>query len=708
MSDGLYVFYSGSNEIDPDGNGLFYDFWNGNNWSGERQVPLTNTTNNPSPIAVFGDLYCFHQGNTGNGQLWCNTYDGVRWLGDKQIAASPLSSGPSACLFQGQLYCFYSGSYGSAQSGNALLYNVYDGTTWLGEKAVPLTNTSQTPSAVVYNGKLYCFHQGNTNNGQLWYNVFDGESWAGDKQVAASKLSSGPSACYFNGRLFCAYSGSYGADNVGNALLYNIFDGSAWAGEAQVPLTNTSKTPAAITFGDKVYCFHEGNTSNGQLWYNVFDGANWAGDKQIAASPLSAGPGIAQFQVPVSTVTSVTGDNAYAFLSISVTDSTPPPQAVTLTLAEGSPYLTACICQADGGFAYPTGATVTLTDPAGTVYNTDTSTDTLFVQTNGSGSTWVAVIANPLAGDWSVAITAPEGVNFLYSMTALPSTDVVGTIVDAMQTIMPPPPTEDTVTSRSLTAQANSATIDWYWYGVPALAAVAGAVALGALPLTAPVVLGSLAVAGAISLIASYSTTQSQQFIGASSQTSTSQATASTQTSQAAVQSKPLAEAVAAAIAKVGTPSTTDPADFASRADMGVDENYFIQLDIAGEGFYREGGNNYGFIDAINLNALTTNTLTGKAIPMLVQLPSFDTNPPYPFVDKIANYITMQNAPLTDTNVAEITRLIRPGGRVDLWIDQERFRAQLSQLAANLKCTPVMGDDTLGWTKASLVNNNSA
>jgi hypothetical protein len=290
MNTSIYCFYPATYGQDVDGNALLYNVYNGASWLGETQVPLTNTSGTPGSVTFDDQIWCFHQGNVNNGQLWYNrSYDGVNWIGDLKLESSLLTSGVSACVYLDHLYCFYTG--GDDAYGNKLLYNVFNGEVWSGEMTVPLTNSSQAPSVVMYMGKLYCFHEGNLNNGELWYNVFDGTNWLGDKQISASPLSSGPSACFYEGEIYCFYPGTYGVDVDGNALLYNVFDGTNWSGESQVPSTNISKNPSAVVLNNKIYCFHQGNLANGELWYNIFDGQNWLGDIHLASSELSWGPG---------------------------------------------------------------------------------------------------------------------------------------------------------------------------------------------------------------------------------------------------------------------------------------------------------------------------------------------------------------------------------------------------------------------------------
>jgi hypothetical protein len=43
-----------------------------------------------------------------------------------------------------------------------------------GDVKVPGTGLSASPSVVIFDNKIYCFHQSLNNTGQLWYNVYDG------------------------------------------------------------------------------------------------------------------------------------------------------------------------------------------------------------------------------------------------------------------------------------------------------------------------------------------------------------------------------------------------------------------------------------------------------------------------------------------------------------------------------------------------------
>ena len=144
-------------------------------------------------------------------------------------------------------------------------------------------------------------------------------------------------------------------------------------------------------------------------------------------------------------------------------------------------------------------------------------------------------------------------------------------------------------------------------------------------------------------------------------------------------------------VAKIGRPATCDASRFVARIDIGIDQSYNIHLDIGGEGYHTYGGVESGFEGAINLNTQENDSQPphGK-IPLLILLPggtSWNPPPQYPFREGFADYITMQGVPLTDMNVNEMARCLRPGGLIELWIDPN-FRSQIDNLARKLNTAP--------------------
>jgi hypothetical protein len=219
----------------------------------------------------------------------------VTWSGYQQVLNTGMSSGPSAAVFSGQLYVFHQGKGNNGQ----LWYNVLaaDGKTWSGDKQVPSTGISSSPSAAVFNNQLYVFHQGKGNSGQLWYNILspDGITWIGDQQVPNTGISSSPSAAVFQGQIYVFHQGK---GNNGQ-LWYNVLshEGISWAGDKQVPSTGISSGPSAVVSNNQLYVFRQGKGNNGQLWYNVLaaDGITWAGDKQVPNTGMSSDPSAVVF-----------------------------------------------------------------------------------------------------------------------------------------------------------------------------------------------------------------------------------------------------------------------------------------------------------------------------------------------------------------------------------------------------------------------------
>lgn len=124
-----------------------------------------------------------------------------------------------------------------------------------------------------------------------------------------------------------------------------------------------------------------------------------------------------------------------------------------------------------------------------------------------------------------------------------------------------------------------------------------------------------------------------------------------------------------------------------NRADAGAGPEDYVVVDLGGEGGFVYQGLVAGCKDAINLNVRTANSQTGQPIPNLVKLKNWAD--PYPLGNGFANYIMMQSAPLTDHNVNEIVRMLKPGGVVALWVERRRFINQINTLAKRLRTTPI-------------------
>ena len=103
---------------------------------------------------------------------------------------------------------------------------------------------SESPSAVVYNGKLYVFHQG-PGDGHLWYSVFDGTSWSTDSQIQPLGMSGSPSAVVWKGGITVFHQG---ANNNGQLLYTYSPNGINWGGDTLVQNLGLTDSPSAVVF----------------------------------------------------------------------------------------------------------------------------------------------------------------------------------------------------------------------------------------------------------------------------------------------------------------------------------------------------------------------------------------------------------------------------------------------------------------------------
>lgn len=158
----------------------------------------------------------------------------------------------------------------------------------------------------------------------------------------------------------------------------------------------------------------------------------------------------------------------------------------------------------------------------------------------------------------------------------------------------------------------------------------------------------------------------------------------------------------------VGDPASTTLK--ASRSTAGVPSTFCTHLDIGGEGYKTCDNVISGWKQAMNINATRINNCsTPGAIPNLIYVNDWTSSPPYPVTNGFADYITMQGAPLTSWNVSEMTRALRKGGSIALWIDDNRYSSAINQLKSNLKGSVIYDAyDEFGgeanWSKTLIVD----
>jgi len=204
--------------------------------------------------------------------------------GDEKIPDTTLKTGLSAVVYNKKLYAFHQDSSNTSR----IWYNTHNGAKWEGNSGVPNTATGGTISAVVYNGKLYCFHKGSGDDKEkVKYNVWDGKTWAGDKVVPSSTTTSGIATVVYDSKLYVFHQGS---GNASSRIYYNVLDGSEWLGNKEVPSTPADEGMTAVVCEKNIFLIHQGSgKEKSTIRFNSFNGSKWNGDQKIADSDTGSG-----------------------------------------------------------------------------------------------------------------------------------------------------------------------------------------------------------------------------------------------------------------------------------------------------------------------------------------------------------------------------------------------------------------------------------
>jgi hypothetical protein len=234
-----------------------------------------------SVIAVF------HQGQQQDGHLWESYFNGTIWEPDGQLQNVGMINSPSAVVYDGGLYVFHQGvdiQTSIKQLGdNIMWYSYFDGTSWYPDAPIDGAAISSSPSALWFtagpsDSGLYVFHDGVTGNpvGAIPPLISDGGLWYS----------------FFNGTSVNSTdwvpigSGNFRSQNVGPIA-------------PQFPNLGMSESPSAIAYppgaGGGLYVFHQGSQEDGQLWYAYFDGTTWHPDQQVQNVGMSGSPSVVEF-----------------------------------------------------------------------------------------------------------------------------------------------------------------------------------------------------------------------------------------------------------------------------------------------------------------------------------------------------------------------------------------------------------------------------
>ncbi|NEJ83312.1 hypothetical protein GR268_43355, partial [Rhizobium leguminosarum] len=141
----------------------------------------------------------------------------------------------------------------------------------------PLNGGTQV-NTVIYQDELYCVYQGPKN--EIWYNVFENHSWQPPVQAPGEALTYTPTAVVDQGKLYCFYR--KWVDGKGN-LYYNALENGQW--QSSKPVDNVDNhiiyAPSAVLFKGNIYIFFQNGDDPGHLLWRKFSNNGILLDKPV-------------------------------------------------------------------------------------------------------------------------------------------------------------------------------------------------------------------------------------------------------------------------------------------------------------------------------------------------------------------------------------------------------------------------------------------
>lgn len=272
-----------------------------------------------------------------------------------------------------------------------------------------------------------------------------------------------------------ASTGSSQSLSIGNGLAVTIGT-TPWASASPAQLTgdvmHVGLWSAALAAQQLSLAMFARITTlaSGLAGYWTLDGTT--DDSSPQDNPLQIAGPIVYF--PCFDCVWVEGGNAYSYCTIENEAGGGSQTASirqTVVVASGAPALLGSIVDGSGTVTYPTGVTVSITDPNGQAYVTAMNTDSVYVQL-ANGSPWLFAILNPAPGTWAVQITAPAAIQFRFQMQTVPSTAIPQTMLSTLTPYYAGGPSGFARGALAMTSSFGF----WDWVEVIAVAAVAAVV----------------------------------------------------------------------------------------------------------------------------------------------------------------------------------------------------------------------------------------
>ncbi len=276
----------------------------------------------PSLVVFGGKLWCFYAYDY---RMYCFTYDSNtnNWSQSSKLAPTSdpgnyygSNATPAVVSYRNKLHCIHLGS--DFNQSDDLWHFTYDGSNWSADEKIAPTSDpknfsrgSYGPAAIVKDGKIYCYHEGSNQSGDIWYFSYDGTTWSSDIQMPPADYGTtfGPSVAFrpqfdasFNGghninstdktrsRIAACSDNSklylfWKSEDDSDTIIFSVSsDGSSWpAGKRINDHDKTVDSPAACFFNNQPYVFWRAHDDSGRLFFSTSTdgGATWSGGAPI-------------------------------------------------------------------------------------------------------------------------------------------------------------------------------------------------------------------------------------------------------------------------------------------------------------------------------------------------------------------------------------------------------------------------------------------
>ena len=197
------------------------------------------------------------------------------------------SGPPAVAVYDGKLFCVHEGS---GRDG-WLWYCTFDDQGWSHDVKLNF-GTTGPPAVAVYDDKLFCVHRSAHDDVWMWYCTFDRttKTWSEDTKLnvgIGSRRRNNPSAALavYDDKLFCVHEGG----NADGSLWYCTIDRTSktWSKDTRLEY-GTSGAPGLAVLNNTLIGFHEGSTETGSLLHFIFDGAKWSQDAGFSPGPVTS------------------------------------------------------------------------------------------------------------------------------------------------------------------------------------------------------------------------------------------------------------------------------------------------------------------------------------------------------------------------------------------------------------------------------------